>query len=45
MNISTLAVSLFAATAMEEGEELLTGNDKHFRAILKLTVKAFRPKR
>lgn len=37
--------ALIAATAMEQGEELLTGNDKHFRAIAKLTVKAFRAKR
>lgn len=36
--------ALIAATAMEEDEALLTGNDKHFRAIPKLSVKAFRPK-
>ena len=38
-----LADALLAATALEMGETLLTGNWKHFQAIRKLEVKKFTP--
>ncbi|HEY4360837.1 MAG TPA: type II toxin-antitoxin system VapC family toxin [Bryobacteraceae bacterium] len=40
-----LADALIAATAIEAGEALVTGNTKHFRAVRKLELKAFRPRR
>jgi len=38
-----LADALLAATAVEAHARLLTGNDRHFRVIQELDVKAFRP--
>jgi predicted nucleic acid-binding protein len=40
-----LADALIAATALDAGEELATGNARHFRAIRKLEIKTFRPRR
>jgi predicted nucleic acid-binding protein len=40
-----LADALIAATALDAGEVLATGNARHFRAIRRLEVKAFRPRR
>jgi predicted nucleic acid-binding protein len=38
-----VADALIAATAVENREQLLTGNDRHFRAIKDLDLKAFKP--
>jgi predicted nucleic acid-binding protein len=38
-----LADALIAATALEHGVEILTGNAKHYRAIEGLAVRTFRP--
>lgn len=38
-----LADALIAATALEHGVEILTGNDKHYRAMEGLAVRTFRP--
>lgn len=38
-----MADSLIAATAIEAGELLFTGNDKHYKSIAELAVKRFRP--
>lgn len=35
--------ALIAATAVENGEPLLTGNGRHFRSIKDLDLKVFRP--
>jgi len=35
--------ALIAATAAEAGQPIITGNDKHYRAIAGLAVKRFRP--
>jgi predicted nucleic acid-binding protein len=40
-----LADALIAATSLDAGEVLATGNARHFRAIRRLEVKAFRPRR
>jgi predicted nucleic acid-binding protein len=40
-----LADALIAATALDAGEVLATGNARHFRAIRRLELKAFRPRR
>jgi predicted nucleic acid-binding protein len=40
-----LADALIAATAIDAGEVLATGNVRHFRAVRRLEVKAFRPRR
>ena len=39
-----LADALIAATAIDAGEVLATANTRHFRAIRKLEIKAFRPR-
>ena len=38
-----LADALIAATALERGLDLVTGNDKHYRAIEGLVIRRFRP--
>jgi len=38
-----IADALIAATAVEQGLVLCSGNEKHFRAIAELVVQAFRP--
>jgi len=38
-----LADSLIASTALVNGMPILTGNDKHYRAIKELAIKTFRP--
>lgn len=38
-----LADALIAATAMEHGLPLATGNDKHYRAVEELELEIFRP--
>jgi hypothetical protein len=35
--------ALIAATAIEANEQLLTANDKHYKAIKELDIKRFRP--
>jgi predicted nucleic acid-binding protein len=37
--------ALIAATAIENGEALISANDRHFRAIRRLELKTFRPRR
>lgn len=39
----TMDDALIAATAIETNEQLLTGNDKHYKAIKELDIKRFRP--
>ena len=38
-----LADALIAATALERGLDLVTGNDKHYRPVKDLALKRFRP--
>ena len=38
-----MADALIAATATEEGDALITGNDKHYKPIKELEIKRFRP--
>jgi predicted nucleic acid-binding protein len=38
-----LADALVAATAVENGEPLMTGNQRHYRPIHELEISAFRP--
>ncbi len=38
-----LADALIGATAVMSGISLLTGNDKHYKAIKEITIKKFRP--
>jgi predicted nucleic acid-binding protein len=38
-----LADALIAATALERGETLVTGNEKHYRCVDSLTIERFRP--
>lgn len=40
-----LADALIAATAVSTALPVLTGNDKHYRAIRELTIQRFRPSR
>lgn len=40
-----VADALIAATALDAGEVLATGNARRFRAIRRLEIKAFRPRR
>ena len=45
-NLSTsisMADALIAAAAIEANEQLLTANDKHYKAIKELDIKRFRP--
>jgi predicted nucleic acid-binding protein len=45
-NLSTsisMGDALIAAAAIEADQQLLTGNDKHYKAIKELDVKRFRP--
>jgi predicted nucleic acid-binding protein len=35
--------ALIAATAVEAGERILTGNDRHFRVVQELGIQVFRP--
>jgi len=39
----SMADALIAATAIEANEPLITGNDKHYKAIKELDLKRFRP--
>jgi len=39
-----LADALIAATALEERESLITGNDKHYRCIPNIQLTVFRPR-
>lgn len=39
----SMADALIAATAIESNEQLLTGNDRHYKPIKELEVKRFRP--
>jgi len=39
----SVADALLAATAVEAHEQLLTGNDKHYRPIREVRLKVFRP--
>ena len=38
-----MADALIAATVIEANERLLTGNDRHYKAIKDLSLKRFRP--
>lgn len=38
-----LADALIAATALDQGETLLTANDKHYRLVDQLSLEVFRP--
>lgn len=42
-NAMQLADALIAATALELGLDLLTGNDKHYRPVDGLAIRVFRP--
>lgn len=42
-NAMQLADALIAATALERGLDLFTGNDKHYRAVEGLSIRVFRP--
>jgi len=39
----SVADALIASTAVEANEELITGNDRHYRPIKELSLKRFRP--
>ena len=39
----SMADALIAAAAVEVNEQLITGNDKHYKAIKELDLKRFRP--
>lgn len=39
----SMADALIAAAAVEANEVLLTGNDKHYKAVKELQIKRFRP--
>ena len=39
----SMADALIAATAIEANEQLLTGNEKHYKAVKELDLKRFRP--
>ena len=42
-NSMEMADALIASTCIENGESLFTANDKHYKVIEKLNLKAFRP--
>lgn len=39
----SMADALIAATAVEANQPLITGNDKHYKAVKELDIKRFRP--